>query len=88
LTTRDIVESVAAISLSHFAGSALAQTQQARADRAATLASADGVTNALMHLEPARLKSTAELIKSIYDAAAPVAAGGAAVRAAFGHMLF
>lgn len=88
LTAQDVIESVTAISLSHFAGSALAQTRQARADRAASLAPTAGMTQALMHLEPARIKSTAELVKTLYEAAAPIAAGGAALWAAFGHMLF
>jgi hypothetical protein len=41
-----------------------------------------------MHIEPARIKGTAEAVKALYDAAAPLAAGAAALWAAFGHMLF
>jgi hypothetical protein len=85
LTAQDVIESVVAISLSHFAGSALAQARQARANRAAPTA---GMTQTLMHLEPARIKSTAELVKTLYEAAAPIAAAATALWAAFGHMLF
>jgi hypothetical protein len=88
LTVRDIIESVVAVSISHFAGSALAHLRQQRADRAANLASASATPQSLKYLEPARIKSTAELVKTLYDAAAPLAAGCAALWAAFGHTLF
>jgi hypothetical protein len=45
-------------------------------------------TGSRMHIEPARIKSTADTIKALYDAAAPLAAGAAALWAAFGHTLF
>jgi hypothetical protein len=89
----DIVASVAAIALSHFAGSALARSRRLRAERAGNAAApqvsaAAGVANPLLHLEPARIKGTAEAVKALYDAAAPLAAGAAALWAAFGHTLF
>jgi hypothetical protein len=96
LTAQDVVASVAAISLSHLAGSALARSRQIRAERAASeaatrvaaSAAAGGAAGSLMHIEPARIKSTAEAVKALYDATAPLAAGGAALWAAFGHSLF
>lgn len=95
-TPQDIVASVAAIALSHYAGSALAHWRQMRTEQrasdavAAQLAasSASGRVGSLMHIEPARVKSTADAIKALYDAAAPLAAGAAALWAAFGHVLF
>ncbi len=87
LSASDIVATVATISLSHFAGSALAQARRGRADRAATAAAALG-GGRLPHLEAARIKSTAETVKAIYEAFAPIAAGAAAVWAAFNHILF
>lgn len=86
LRASDIVASVAAISLSHFAGSALAQARQPRADRLGSVAMRKG--DPLPHLEAARIKSTAETVKALYDAVAPIAAGSAAVWAAFSHILF
>jgi hypothetical protein len=97
LTAQDVVASVGAISLSHFAGSALAHARRMRAERAtneATVArmavssTRAGATGSLMGIEPARIKSTAETVKALYEAAAPFAAGAAALWAAFGHMLF
>jgi hypothetical protein len=95
-TPQDIVASVAAIALSHYAGSALAHWRQMRTEQrasdavAAQLAasSASGRVGSLMYIEPARVKSTADAIKALYDAAAPLAAGAAALWAAFGHVLF
>lgn len=97
LTVHDIVASVAAIALSHYAGSALADMRLRRAERAATEAAAarravsvigGAAAGSLMHIEPARIKSTAEAVKALYDAAAPLAAGAAALWAAFGHTIF
>ena len=97
LTTQDIVASAAAISLSHYAGSALAEVRLRRAEQAATETTAarqaaspigGSTTGSRMHIEPARIKSTADTIKALYDAAAPLAAGAAALWAAFGHTLF
>ena len=95
-TAQDIAASVATIALSHYAGSALAHLRQVRTDRraaedaAARLAapSATDRAGSLMHIEPARIKGTAEVVKAVYDAAAPVAAGAAALWAALGHVLF
>ena len=87
LSAPDIVATVAAISLSHFAGSALAQARQARADRAAS-AEAARSDGRLPHLEAARIKSTAETVKALYEAAAPIVAGAAAVWAACSHIFF
>jgi hypothetical protein len=96
LTAQDIIESVVAIAFSHYAGSALAHSRQMRAEQAATEAVArvaassagSSATGSLMHIEPARIKSTAEAIKALYDATVPLAAGLAALWAAFGHILF
>jgi hypothetical protein len=41
-----------------------------------------------MHVEPARIKGAADAVKALYDAAVPLAAGAAALWAAFGHILF
>ena len=41
-----------------------------------------------MHIEPARIKSTAEVAEALYDVAAPMAAGAAALWAALGPLLF
>jgi len=87
LSAPDIVATVVAISLSHFAGSALAQARRARADRAANAAAA-GSTGLLPHLQAAQIKSTADTVKAVYEALTPVAAGGAAVWAAFNHISF
>jgi hypothetical protein len=87
LSAPDIVASVAAIALSHFAGSALAQVRQRRADRAANVTAALA-GDLLPHLEAARIKTTAETVKALYEAAAPIAAASAAIWAAFNHILF
>jgi hypothetical protein len=92
-TPQDIIASVAAIALSHFAGSALAHSRRMRAERAGNAmmppaSSPASMANPLLHLEPARIKGTAEAVKALYDAAAPLAAGAAALWAAFGHTLF
>jgi hypothetical protein len=95
-TAQDIVASVAAIALSHYAGTALAYSRQMRTERAATEAAAriaasratGSTMGPLVHIEPARIKGTAEAVKALYDAAAPLAAGAAALWAAFGHILF
>jgi hypothetical protein len=87
LSAPKIVASVAAIALSHFAGSALAHARQSRADRAASIAAAHP-GDLLPHLEAAQIKTTAETVKALYEAAAPIAAGTAAVWAAFNHILF
>jgi hypothetical protein len=92
-TAPDIVASVAAIALSHYAGTALAYSRQIRTERAAAARIAasrasGSTTGPLVHIEPARIKNTAEAVKALYDAAAPLAAGAAALWAAFGHILF
>ena len=87
LSAPDIVATVAAISLSHFAGSALAQARRGREDRAASAAAARG-SGLLPHLQAAQIKSTADTVKAVYEALTPVAAGGAAVWAAFNHISF
>jgi len=92
----DIVASLATIALSHYAGSALAHFRQARGERqaAASAAGARAVTSvgddsgALVLLEPARIKTTAETLKAITDAATPLVAATAALWAALGHLLF
>jgi hypothetical protein len=93
-TAEDIVASVAAISLSHFAGSALAHSRlmrAARAVRALTVqndaAGGAGIGGSRIHIQPAEIKGTAEAVKALYEAAAPLAAGAAALWAAFGHLL-
>jgi hypothetical protein len=93
LTAQDIVASAAAISLSHYAGSALAEVRLRRAEQAATETTAarqaaspigGSTTGSRMHIEPARIKSSADTIKALYDATAPLAVEPA-LWAAFGH---
>lgn len=83
----DIVASVAAIALSHFAGSAWAASRQSRADQAASVAAAASSGNLLTNIKGAQIKSTAETVKALYDAVAPIVAGSAAVWAAFSHIM-
>ena len=92
-TAQDIVASVAAITLSHFAGSAWASLRRTRAERTSVMvarsnSTARGATESLLHIQPAQIKGTAEAVKALYEAAAPLAAGGAALWAAFSHTLF
>jgi hypothetical protein len=94
VTAQEIAAFLATIALSHYAGSTLAHFRQARLERQTTAspplvpAFVAGGAGSLMRIEPARIKSTAETIKALYDAAAPLAAGVAALWAAFGHILF
>jgi hypothetical protein len=53
-----------------------------------TTTGGDHIGRARLHLEPARIKTTAETIKALYDALAPLAASVAALWAALGHILF
>jgi len=86
LRATDIIGSVAAIALSYFAGSALAWFRQLRVDRAAA-AAVTPLGDLLAHLEAAQIKSTTETVKALYEAVAPIAAGTAAIWAAFNHIL-
>lgn len=93
---QDIVATFATIALSHYAGGTLAQFWQGRkeqraasdaaAQRAAASATVGGTSH--VHLAPAQIKTTAETVKAIYDAAMPLAASGAALWAAIGHIFF
>jgi hypothetical protein len=92
---QDAVASFATIALSHFAGSAFARFRQIRNQRRAAAASAQSSAapvassaGASVHLGPAQIKTTAETIKALYDAGAPLVAGGAALWAAVGHTFF
>jgi hypothetical protein len=97
-TTTDVAMSLAAVTLSHYAGSALAAMRQGRSTRRsggvplqhqAALVSpglARGAT--LLKIEPARIKSAADVVKALYDAVAPLVAGAAALWAAIGHIQF
>jgi hypothetical protein len=94
-TSQDVIASVAAIALSHFAGSALAHSRHLRAERAVRAAAMQsdtlfgkGIGESLIHIQPAQIKGTADAVKALYEAAAPLAAGAAALWAAFGHLLF
>lgn len=87
MSPRDILTTVAAIALSHFAGSSLARLRQVRADQAASAAAASS-SAVLPHLQAAQIKTTAETVKALYEAVAPLAAGTAAVWAAFNHLMF
>lgn len=94
-TAQDVIASVAAIALSHFAGSALAHSRHMRAERAVRAAAMQsdtlfgkGIGESLIHIQPAQIKGTADAVKALYEAAAPLAAGAAALWAAFGHLLF
>jgi hypothetical protein len=93
-TAGAIVASVATIALSHYAGSILAGLLWVRRQRQAcepavqpTLA-ITGSTNPLIRFVPAKIKSTAETVKALYDAAVPIAASAAALWAAIGYLLF
>ena len=92
LTARNVFASVAAIALSHFTGSALAHAQQKQVDRAA-MAAAEAASVSADAGSPgfvasAQIKTTAEAVKAVTDAATPVAAGATALWAALGHNLF
>jgi hypothetical protein len=86
LTVQDIVGSVTAVTLSHYAGSALAHRRRKRAELATASAPAEKLSSSLTYIEPARIKSTADAVKALYDATVPLAAGAAALWAAFGHI--
>jgi hypothetical protein len=96
LLPQDIVATFATIALSHYAGSTLAQfwwgrnerlaASEVAAQRAAASAAVGGTSH--VHLAPAQIKTTAETVKAIYDAAIPLAASGAALWAAIGHLFF
>ncbi len=87
LSAEDIIATFAAIALSHFAGSSLARLRRVRADQAASDAEARS-SGMLPHLEAARIKTTAETVKALYEAAAPLVAGAAALWAACSHLFF
>ena len=87
LSAEDIIATFAAIALSHFAGSSLARLRRVRADQAASDAAARS-SGMLPHLEAARIKTTAETVKALYEAAAPLVAGAAALWAACSHLFF
>jgi hypothetical protein len=88
VTARDLVASVATITLSHYAGSALAHAWQVRRGLHAEAGASPRASGMgpLPYLEPARIKTTAEAVKALFDAAVPLAAGAAAVWAALGHL--
>jgi hypothetical protein len=77
---------VTVISLNHFAGIALTQARQSRADRSASSAVAGG-GGQLPHLEAARITSTAETVKALCVGAAPIAAVPVAVWVACNRIL-
>jgi hypothetical protein len=83
-TPEDVISSVATIALSHFACSAWAQFRRPRGD----LAVRGGTAKPLARIQTAQIKGTAEAIKALYDAGAPIAASAAALWAEFGHVLF
>ncbi|MCW3477726.1 hypothetical protein [Limobrevibacterium gyesilva] len=96
-TAREIVASVAVITLSRYAGSALAHSLQTRDERVATEAAASRIaasvaagsaTESHMHIDPARIQSSAQAVKAQYEATAPLTASAAALLAALGHILF
>ncbi len=94
-TARDIVSSFATISLSHYAGSTLAEFRRVRQGRLATIggagpatSSTGGTANPLAHFAPSQIKTTAETVKALYDATIPIAASAAALWAAVGHLFF
>jgi hypothetical protein len=74
-TPQDVISSVATIALSHFAGSAWAQFRQPRGE----VSVGGDTTSPRVHIQTAQIKSTADAIKALFDAAAPVAAGAAAL---------
>jgi len=95
IKAEDIIASLASIALSHYAGSALARFRQTRRERLAAAGAPREVSSEaaddselLLHLEPAQIKTTAETLKAITDAATPLVAAMAALWAALGHLLF
>ena len=95
-TATDIAMSVAAITLSHYAGSALAAMRQGHSARAPGRGPSQRkaallpgpVRDAMLSIQPARIKTAADVIKALYDAAAPIVACAAALWAAIGHIQF
>jgi hypothetical protein len=65
LTVQDIVGSVAAVTLSHHAGSALAHRRRNRAELAMASAPAEKLASSLTYIEPAPIKSTADAVKAL-----------------------
>jgi hypothetical protein len=94
---RDIVASVAVITLSHLAGSFFASFRRNRAE--CTTADTDtahhfgvpldltATVAAIRHVKPDRILSEATAVKAVTDAAAALAATAGAFWAAFGHLL-
>jgi hypothetical protein len=90
----DLIAIVATIALSHFAGSSVAEYLQTRKRHQAGNATAvqpastsGGGLNPLANFAPAKIKTTAETVKALYDATVPIAASAAALWAAIGHFL-
>jgi hypothetical protein len=97
VSIHDLAASVAAIALSHLAGSFWASAQHRRAERGTMKAAAALDTAPALHLATAmpalgqvrsgKILSQVTAVKTIADAAAAVAATAAAVWAAFAHIV-
>lgn len=96
-TATNVAMSVAAITLSHYAGSALAAMRPRHSTSAsggapwqckAALSGGPARVATLQMIEPARIKTAADVIKALSDAAVPIMAGVAALWAAIGHIQF
>jgi hypothetical protein len=95
---QDIVASVAVITLSHLAGSFFASFRRNRAERHAPETATDqdrhtppgftAAAAAIRRVKSDRIAKEAATVKAVTDAAAALAATGAAFWAAFGHLLY
>ena len=98
LGMQDVIASVAAIALSHLAGSFFASFRRNRAERRAPDPAAErdshtplgftAAAAAIRRVKSDRIAKEATTVKAVTDAAAALTATGAAFWAAFGHLLF
>jgi hypothetical protein len=97
LSVRDIASSVAAIILSHLAGSFWAAMHRRRAERTISGAADSNVVGVALHLttaaavlrlvRPDKIQTHAAAVKSVTDAAAAIVTTAVALWAAVGHLL-
>jgi hypothetical protein len=97
LGVQDVVASVAAIALSHLAGSFFASFRRNRAERHAPDEATEqdrptplhftAAVTAIRRIKSDRIAKEATTVKAVTDAAAALTATGAAFWAAFGHLL-
>ncbi len=96
VSMHDLAASVAAIALSHLAGSFWADVRRKRIEQAASpaqppeaaaVASLAIAMTAIRQVKPDKIQSNAAAVKAVTDAAAAIIASAAAVWAAFSHIL-